>query len=716
MKVRNLFYIGLALILAGCSSADDVNTSRVSADARELEGVKAVIEGADMKEGTREGTVTTLVHYVGRNLFVAGDQILFTKIKRTNNPISNFTYPTEGSSYEGILYVGTGTTGGGVSWDRSTKTDGTMTDGGPDRVYWTDASSPHTFKAYSIPQGDFDWAKDNANPWYYGSVGDPSQSTEINYSSNDVLKGEDLLIAYDEAMLAEPGGSVALVKFRHALSSIRVVVNINGFSAGKEAASDNQTRVFGMKLLNQPTKYVWKQVVFGAEAVTDGQVYRNMMLWMPDAQGTNEDQSRIFTFYGITTPHAESNLQLQFTVTYPNPLQPSQTLEKTYTATLENVKFEAGYNTTVNVTLNHKNEMMTVGAEYENWQFASIPHEGRIKKNSTFLQGTERESVTIVGDEKATIDDATWLYELNGTIYDIYGNDGSEASKAYRISTADQLLSFAYEVKNGRTFEDKFVRLDADITLQKSSAKTKAEIVLTEDNESEYNAADDAVDWIGIGDETHAFNGTFLGGKRFVYRLKGKPLFINLAAKADIKQLQVNTVHKPDGSTAAVEGSGLFADSNAGMLSACKVVGDVAFDGTTVGAFVGTNTGKLWCCYHIGATIGTTGAPVVGGLVGNNSGIIASCYHAGKVTGTTTGGIAASGDGFYDNSYYDNKLLSAPAFTPAAGVVGKTTSEMTKEPFVNEINDGISTWRSTDDGYDAHSYVYQPANYPILSD
>jgi len=93
----------------------------------------------------------------------------------------------------------------------------------------------------------------------------------------------------------------------------------------------------------------------------------------------------------------------------------------------------------------------------------------RCKKNSTFMPDLERASVTIVGDAKATIDDATWLYNTgekdannNDIIKDIYGHDGSTKEQAYQISTAYQLLSFAYEVKNGRTFENQFIRLDAD--------------------------------------------------------------------------------------------------------------------------------------------------------------------------------------------------------------------------------------------------------------
>jgi hypothetical protein len=53
--------------------------------------------------------------------------------------------------------------------------------------------------------------------------------------------------------------------------------------------------------------------------------------------------------------------------------------------------------------------------------------------------------LTIFSDAAATADDATWLYKNGDKLLDVYGNDGSSASP-YRISSAGQLLSFAYEV------------------------------------------------------------------------------------------------------------------------------------------------------------------------------------------------------------------------------------------------------------------------------
>ncbi len=810
-------YIGLLLtiIFAGCTAENDLDISVANADLQELKGIEAVIESGT---ATRAGTVTPLIDYVGRNDFKGGDKVVFTEIRRTLAPISTFTYPGTGS-YAGIIFEA-GSEGG---WSRDN------TDGGPERVFWTDAVSNHTFIAYGIPQvNSYDWkpyqftegSGENAvkKTYYIGSLGDPTVTTitvgenerydsidyyltpaeQTTYTTtennttvykNPKLENEDLVIAYDTEMMAEPGGSVALVKFHHALSSIRVVVNISGFSSSSSAA-DNSAVVSNMRLLHQPTMYIWEQSEWGAEPcrsenqpminkawngseTAEGPAYnqrKDIKLWIPRPEGAGQNQSKTFTFYGITTPqpqnfistlpietdegydadHDYRKVELKFDVTYPDPMKPSTNKTHTYTASLSNVYFEAGFNTTINISLNHKNEKMTVGAEYENWQFVATPDEGELKKNSTFLQGTDRFEadgttpiVTIVGDQKATIDDATWLYELNGTVYDIYGHTGTEASP-YQISTAYQLLSFAYEVKNGNLFTGKYIRLDADITLQPTSDKTKAELNETVDGETSqlYTDAPDAIDWIGIGDADHAFNGTFLGGKRFIYRLKGSPLFYNLGANARIEQLQVNTVHKPDGSSYAVDGSGMYANTNAGLICGCKVVGDVAFKGSTVGAFVGTNesTGKVWCCYHVGMTMSTETAASVGGLVGSNSGIVSSCYQAGKVTGTTTGGIVSSSTGTLYNNYYNNTLLKSPTFTPTTGVTGKSSSEMTKRDFVEVyttvgegesatetltggLNYGIEQWRkSTEDGgfghtdYHEHYYVYQPANYPKLNE
>jgi hypothetical protein len=289
------------------------------------------------------------------------------------------------------------------------------------------------------------------------------------------------------------------------------------------------------------------------------------------------------------------------------------------------------------------------------------------------------------------------------------------------------LLSFAYEVANGRTFKDQYVRLDADITLQATSIKTKPEVVPTFNSDGTLNtdavsSAANVLSWIGIGDATHAFNGTFLGGHRFINRLCGSPLFASLGPDAKVKQLNVSAIQIGNSTTAvtaAVTGGGLFAETSAGRISGCQVVGDVVLTGNSTkyaGAFIGTNTGALYASYHIGETRGVE-ADYVGGLVGNNgSGIISCCFQAGVVSegATANRGIAGenSGENIF-NTYFDSSLFTYS--NPSVNVLPKTTAEMTKEQFVTDLNNGINTWRESHSDYDSYTYVYQPANYPRLN-
>ncbi len=781
---KKILYILLFVMafLTGCADHDELDspTMMTTADAHELRGVQAVIMGGPQGALTRSGKVTTLDDYVGRDSFVTNDTIVFTKIKRTEGALDHFTYPSDTSSYDGIDYVA-GSAGG---WSRYTA------DGGPERIYWTDALNDHTFIGYSKPLnyiGDkkYEWKVYNyvnggtKINYYIGSLGDPTITTDtIDYTlttaeqttytqhvnnktvySNPKVDNEDLLIAYDEHMQSEPGGSVALVRFYHALSSIRVVVNISEFSTSTSA--DTATVVSNMRLLHQPTMYIWMQADSCAqplrasghiEGVTDQTVVNSawggsgpsydqrkpMKLWIPQPKGKGSKQSKTFTFYGITTPQPENyistldaddvnrKVELVFDVTYPNPMKPSQTQTKTYTATLsDTVYFKAGYNTTINISLNHKNEKMTVGAQYQNWQFVATPDAGKLKKNSTLLADTERSSVTIVGDELATVDDATWLYEESeGVIKDIYGNDGSTSDKAYKICTAYQLLSLAYEVRNGRTFENQFIRLDADLTLQTSSDKTLDEIMKLDTTGVDVSKYTAALDWIGIGDAKNPFQGTFRGGERYIYRLNGKPLFNNIGDKGCVRHIQMTVINIEDG-------SGAIAETNSGLICGSYIMGDVGLSSTTGGAFVGTNTstGKIYCSYHIGDTESTATADNIslGGLVGTNQsgGEIANCYQAGKIEFVpnlttdarlaTKEAIAASNSGTITNCYYNSNMLT-PTTTFTEGVIeGKTSSYMTKQAFVDKINSGINSWHESHDEYDWHQFQHNPANYPTLS-
>lgn len=327
MKKIYITYIGLlAIILAGCSTADDVDSDMVHVKTIEMKGFEAVIESGTSQAGSR-GTVTTLGDYVGRNAFVANDQVVFTTIKRTANPIaiySDITFNFDGSQ-----------------WNKE----------GTTNLYWSDATNDHTFIGYSLPQvtsGTFDWTPSEGN--YFGSIG--NNGGDVVFSSSDDLKNEDLLITHNTTLTAQACNGTPSLSFHHALSSVRVVLTISGIPSGTSAT------VSDMTLLHQPTMYVWDQTGWDVKPITtEYQVRKNFKLWAAS------NTSNTFTYYGMVVPQSSDylsndtyapgtnkNAELTFKVTYTS-TTPASTTNKTYSASQANAVFEPGYNTTINISI-----------------------------------------------------------------------------------------------------------------------------------------------------------------------------------------------------------------------------------------------------------------------------------------------------------------------------------------------------------------------------
>ena len=608
MKRYHILIFALMALLSACNTNDEVLHPQYD-EALEIKGIQVGITGAEAAL-TRAATVDPLKVSLGRTKFVSNDSIVFTTIMRTDTPLDSFTYSN-------IHYVYNGS-----SWDRAS--NGTTKD--PEKIYWTDGHNTHTFIGYCVPSG-YHWeavANSTGSDTYASELGYGKDA--ITYDSKDAIEKEDPLVLYSDSTKADAGGLTTTVYFNHALSGVRVVVNIKDFAASATSL-DTLVTVSDFKLLKQPCKYTW-----GAHGMTDvtaldfgdGQTTKDITLWCPQPKGEGKAQSKTFTFYGLTTPqdasfhgvtaNSDEYLQFQFTVKYPD-ADNTTTLTKTYTGKFSKlVNFQSGKCTTLNISLNHQNEQMFTKVTYDDWDFVATPDLGELRKKSTFMDIDSQ--VTIHSDANATIDDATWLYkDENKVVKDIYGNDGSAASP-YLIKSASQLLSFAKEVKNNNTFGNKYVRLDADITMQKSSDKTSVE-----DTTSNVSA----VSWIGIGDADHPFQGTFLGGDRYINRLSGSPLFVNLGDSACVEQLYITAIGEVS--------TGALAGTNAGIIGGCKVIDDVTFaDGSTAGALVGTNssTGTIHACYYTGE----------GNLIGTDSGTTKGCYQANQLTSLTNSALS----------------------------------------------------------------------------
>ena len=564
MKINYLFLGALAL-LSACTTTDDADMPQ-SSTAVELKGISATIsQGA---AATR--AVTKLSDEVGRTDFANGDKIVFTNIQRTDNPLEKFTY-------KNIHYQYTASDESG-SWSRMGND--------PEKLYWTDGSKFHTFIGYCLPSADIAWSA-STDGVYTGHL----TTTDFRLG-NDVMAKEDLLLCYNDDVTS-PDGASAAVTLTHALSNVRVIVNIKDFAASSNA-TDVKVQVSNMQLLGQPINYVWNGKIDSLK-VADGDTYGNtIQLWCPKPEGDGDAQSRTFTFYGLAVPNGQEQ-EFSFTVSYPDALNPQKTVDKTYQGKFgKKVYFHSGKCTTLNITLNHQNEQIFTGAQYSDWSFVATPDLGELRKKTTYV--SEGLTVKICKDD-VTADDATWLYkDASNNIYDIYGNDGS-ASKPYCITSAQQMLAFAKEVNEGNMdFSRKFIRLDADITMQSSSTAT-------------------GYTWPGIGATGTTFQGTFLGGDRFINRLSGNPLFAAIGENACVEQLQITCV----GDVA----NGALAKTNSGIIGGCRVIDDVKITGEgDCGALIGTNTGTIHACYYTGDT---------GNLVGTNSGTTVGCYDANNL-------------------------------------------------------------------------------------
>ena len=423
-----------SLMLQACH--DEADPLMAEASGPEVREIQATIGQLD--------TRATTIDYVGRKVFAENDVLVLTSMKRTPNPLDNYTYTNVRWKSNKDL-----------AWKRELL-GGYATQ---ERVYWSDGNSPHTFIGYSTPQSWIDGASFKLGKWNSDLIGSYSgqftpsadNANIIDFTTDEKLKDEDILLTYSTAMYADLGGLTTTIHFKHALASLRVVVDIQGFSPNDEA-EDAKTKISDMILLNQPWKYTWWQEPktsvhdidipgWGVGNVTteqDGS--KNIQMWQPHPEGEGTGQNREFSFYSLIVPGKQTDMSLKYTVKYPKAVKPSETITKTFEATISEIIFKPGYRTTLRVSLNHQGEPLYIGAEYIDWENVEIPDRSELQKVSTNLDVIERIKddktlVSIASDVVATKDDATWLYFDGENLKDIYGNDGT-SGKPFLIKSA----------------------------------------------------------------------------------------------------------------------------------------------------------------------------------------------------------------------------------------------------------------------------------------
>ena len=674
MKNLSINILAFAISMAICGACSNDSDDNVSTqNAKVLTGINADIYGTNAAITRASNTTEKEPIYVGRQVFVGGDKIVMTSFQRTDNPISDFTYNDIRWKKGG----NEGETEGG--WNR----DNDDSENNEKKIYWSDAKNYHTVVGYSIPQKMHteNWSKtaeESVNN-YEGQL--TLSDNQVIYDSKENLTKDDVVLTYSKEIKSDATG-IATIYFQHALSCLTVDVNIQGFAAtpgmGAEE-KDNASRVKDLIILKQPYKYMWKQTSDSVETIENDESKADITAFTNNSDGEGSGNGRRFYFHALAVPGSRDAITIKFQVSYPDPLKPTTTITNTYKATAQNVNFLAGKRTTIKINLNHENEKITVGAIYDDWVFKDTPDQGNLDKNSTYLASTESKSVKLHNEKGLTIDDATWLYMDGENIKDIYGNEGTK-EKPYTISTANQLLAFAYEVNEGvMSFDGKYVRLDASIHMQPTTSSTN-------------------VEWIGIGTQEHPFEGNFDGGLRDISYLKGKSLFGKISTNAIVEGLSLSRmIGTTDG--------GSIACVNNGTVYGCMVKGDVS--GTTnAGGICASNSGTIMACAHIGDVTTTNETDTkAGGMAGENNenGTILASYFAGNLTASTTS----------PQCYFNSDLYPPTSEDNGEEKWAKTTIYMIMQAFVNDLNSEITdSW--TKQNLRKYQFIYQPSEYPSL--
>lgn len=750
-----LLYIYALILLVLVSCKEDTSSIIETEQENEyvLTGINATIIGGD---GLSSSTKTRAEEdpnpadksdrwsysndYIGRKEFVDDEKIVLTSFKRTSNTREEY-------SYTDVLYTAISS-----AWNRLDNVYKNSEEKYEDkeRIYWSDNASPHTCIGFCTPLSWVEetkvegrttkvifkqekWKKSTDNKTYEGAFTLTEEGNVVDFTAaNDDLKpisssnsnlidrtgtklqNEDLLLYHNLEQQADIGGMTATLGFRHALASLRVIIDIREFAATQK---DKDTKISDLELPGQPYKYKWTQenvrytlyqgttnektedIGWGVQRIENDTETATIKTWQPRPDGEGSGEDKTFTFYSLIVPGIQNTLQMNYQVEYANALtniREKHHYKASLSITEGGIKFIPGYTTTVRVSLNHKGEPIYIGAEFIDWENVETPDQSELQKVSTFLDTSDLTKVTKAGDVNATKEDATWLYIENSTLKDIYGHVGTKADP-FIIKTARQFLSFAKEVNNGngRTFENQYVKLEADIFLQKDLKSSD-------------------INWPGIGTADKPFEGYFDGGNRIIKLLKGKPLFTNIGANAHIETLQLEDV------IGDINGGGCLAEVNNGTLCGCHVY---AKNNTIItlnsgssnyaGFICGANNGTIFACKTQGDF--KSAAQYTGGITGKNEGTIVASIAIGNISSNYStpiyGGISAqNGTSSSVTTCFFDKDKMKGVTAGDMDTCGKTTTEMQKEGVVNALNEEIQ--KSNVDHFKTRNYTFHVGQYP----
>ena len=328
------------------------------------------------------------------------DQIVITTFQRTNNPVKRYSYHNLILNYQG-----------NGSWERPMEGE-TPTDRNEKTLFWTDATSTNQLIAYSIPVSDtFDWKvkidDESSINYYYGSLGDITKDA-IDFSDNEkgvqLMNNEDLLLVKNDTLTPSDNGAKAILHFRHALTCVRVNVNLKDYLAN---GGDKNTTISNLRVLNQPVFYRWDQGDAGVRALTTDddnkfikEKYNGMEMTLRkpvkfynyNTASADTDKEKTFSFYGLLVPQDQQYydaakkepLNIEFMAHYAD-AETGEPVSKLYRSTFNNVLLKPGFITILNIDLNHKGEVISYDVQYVDWSSSHVTKQMELeKRDDTF--------------------------------------------------------------------------------------------------------------------------------------------------------------------------------------------------------------------------------------------------------------------------------------------------------------------------------------------
>lgn len=266
-------------------------------------------------------------------------------------------------------------------------------------------------------------------------------------------------------------------------------------------------------------------------------------------------------------------------------------------------------------------------------------------------------------------------------------NDGSTVDKAILIAKASQLAWLAAQVNAGNTFENKFIKLTADIDLV-------------------------AYPWLPIGNRTtenaeRTFCGNFDGDGFTVSNIAINSdttmyagLFGYAGKTGGVSAGSISNLGVESGSiVSAYEGgyaAGVCAYANLAVTNTYSRV-NVSAKGY-VGGIVSCGTAGISDCFNSG-TITAVGTAIAGGIAGNITGAatVDNCFNIGLIEAETTNGNTGSvigcsqisSDAYCNNCYYlEGTYTKGIGSGTQVTIVSKTEAEMQTWAFAISLGEG----------------------------